>query len=148
MPRRRTTWTTAALLLPAVVTTLGGGCNRGPEIVPVAGRVFYKGAPLKFGSVMFQPDSGQPARGQIQEDGTFALSTYAPNDGAKVGRHRVRITCYTSQHPDAQANRAGGALSLGKLLIPARYTKYATSGFEINVRGDGNDPVEFHLTDP
>jgi hypothetical protein len=34
-------------------------------MVPVTGTVHYNGRPLEFGSVTFQPRSGQPARGVI-----------------------------------------------------------------------------------
>src|SRR6476469_2683029 len=60
------------------------GCNRGPKMTSVTGKVIYNGHPLEFGVVMFQPPSGQPAQGQIQPDGTFTLSTYRLNDGAVV----------------------------------------------------------------
>jgi len=144
---RKANWPATALLILTATMALGAGCRRGPAVVPVEGRVLHNGEPLKFGSVMFQPDSGQPARGQIRADGKFVLSTYVPGDGAKVGRHRVRITCYTSQRPGVLADKSRRELSLGKLLIPRRYTKYSTSGFEVEVLGEGNEPFQFHLTD-
>ena len=89
-----------------IVLAAIAGCERGPNTVPVSGKVSYNGTPLEFGSVMFQPPSGQPALGEIQSDGTFSLSTYRPGDGAVVGRHKVRIACYESQRRGAACPRA------------------------------------------
>jgi hypothetical protein len=121
------------------------GCDRGPTLAPVSGKVLLNGQPLEFGSVMFQPSSGQPAIGEIQPDGTFTLSTFAPNDGAVVGVHKVRIACYESQRRDAQ--KGPGEQSLGKLLIPMKYTLFDQSGLTAEVREDHNEPVVFELVD-
>src|SRR5262249_8325025 len=94
------------------------GCNRGPKMLPVSGKVIYNGRPLEFGVVMFQPPSGQPAQGQIQPDGTFTLSTYRLNDGAVVGKHKVRVACYESMRPGFV--KGSGEQSLGKPLVPEK----------------------------
>jgi hypothetical protein len=36
-------------------------------------------------------EAGKPGTGTLQADGTFALSTYSPQDGAVVGSHWVTI---------------------------------------------------------
>lgn len=122
------------------------GCERGPQMVQVTGKVLYNGQPLKFGSVTFQPPTGQPARGEIQSDGTFSLSTYRPGDGAVVGRHKVRVACYESQRPTAV--KPPGEQSLGKLLIPQKYTLFDESGLTADVRADSTAPLVFELTGP
>ena len=55
------------------------------------------GPDKKFGSIDHVNCMCQPARGQIEPDGTFELGTYQPGDGAVVGTHKVRITCFESQ---------------------------------------------------
>jgi len=114
--------------------------------VPVSGKVTYNGQPLKFGSVTFQPRSGQPARGEIQNDGTFTLSTNKEGDGAAVGMHQVRIACYESQRAAKPAG--GGEQSLGKLLIPVHYTLFDQSKLTAEVKPDGNEPFVFELRGP
>ena len=74
---------------PMLTLVILAGCNRGPKMTPVTGKVIYNGRPLEFGVVMFQPPSGQPAQGEIQPDGTFILSTYRLNDGVVLGKHKV-----------------------------------------------------------
>ena len=86
-------------VLPLLMLAVFAGCNGGPKMTPVTGKVMYNGNPLEFGVVMFQPSSGQPARGDIQPDGTFTLSTYRLNDGVVLGKHKVRIACYESMRP-------------------------------------------------
>ena len=132
----------ASRLLGACATT---GCSRGPEIVPVSGKVLYNGEPLKFGGVMFQPQAGQPARGVIQPDGTFVLTTDKTGDGATVGPNRVRVTCYEAQDPSAGASE--GEAALGKLLIPKKYSDIDTSGIEIDIPRGGKDDVVINLQD-
>lgn len=121
------------------------GCGRGPERTPVEGRVFFEGEPLRFGTVMFQPPSGQPSQARIRPDGTFTMETLGQGPGAVVGLCRVRITCYETEAPGA-----GGSVSeepaVGRMLIPARYAQYATSGLEVEVQPGRNEPIVFELT--
>lgn len=135
----------AAALLVMLIICVSVGCNRGPRVAPVSGVVKFKGQPLKFGAVMTQPAQGQPARAMIQSDGSFVLSTFDEGDGAVVGTHKVRISCYEAQRDGMQA--AEGEVSLGKLLIPRKYTLYDQSGLTLEVPNDGNDQVVFDLND-
>ena len=52
------------LLLAA---TLVGCGNQDRPLAPVSGQVLYKGEPLTFGSVTFQPAGGQPARARRRD---------------------------------------------------------------------------------
>ncbi len=52
----------------------------------VQGTVTYNGEPLKMGVVMFQPESGPFASGDIQPNGSYSLE-------AVVGPNRVQIIC-------------------------------------------------------
>jgi hypothetical protein len=131
------------LVLLALVAV--AGCGRGPTRAPVEGQVLYEGKPLEFGTVMFQPPSGQPSQARIRPDGTFTMETFGHGAGAIVGRCRVRITCYESDAPSAD-----GAMSeepvTGRMLIPSRYGEYATSGLEVDVLPGKNEPTVFELT--
>jgi hypothetical protein len=122
------------------------GCNRGPAMVPLTGKVIYNGKPLEFGTVAFQPPGGQPARGDIQPDGTFTLSTYRLNDGVVLGKHKVRVACYESQRPGTV--KPPGEQSLGKLLIPKKYTLFEQSGLTAEVHEGENPPLTFELKGP
>jgi hypothetical protein len=87
------------LKLAALATLLVGacwGCGSGsatlPSLIPVKGKVTYKGQPVTKGVIQFEPDGyGRPARGQLQSDGTFELTTLKPGDGVVAGEHRISI---------------------------------------------------------
>ena len=114
-------------------------------MAPVKGRVTYHGQPLKFGGVMLQPESGQPARGTIQPDGTFTISTEgAP--GAVLGTHKVRVTCFESQRPDVVVSTTEEPAA-GGLLIPSRYTNYGTSDLTCEVKAVEMNELTIELTD-
>src|SRR4051812_22834069 len=127
----------AAVFLP--------GCSK-QEYAPVSGKVLYRGEPLKFGSVMFQPEAGQPARGQIREDGTFYLSTHGDGDGARIGRNLVRVTCFETQQPQADGTFTSKP-ALGKSLIPAKCSSPEHSGLVVEVAPEGKKDVVLELVD-
>ena len=118
------------------------GCS-GPKIIPVSGKVTYQGKPLEFGSVMFQPPgNAAPARGQIDSDGSFQLTTESEGDGCNLGMCRVRVTSFEGQ----RRNDGGSSQeSLGALLIPKKYTRFGTSGISIEVAEGMHQPVLIEL---
>lgn len=120
------------------------GCGAGVELAPVRGQVLLDGRPLQFGAVMFQPAAGQPAAAVIKPDGTFEMNTPGIGNGAAVGPNEVRVTCYEAQNPAAKPGRFGEGL--GRLLIPAHYTSYGTSGLVVDVPPRGLDDFVLELT--
>jgi len=134
----------AVLALPAV------GCGKAkPATAPVTGRVLLDGKPVADAAVMFEPvDGGVPARGSTGGDGGFTLSTFARDDGAIVGRHRVSISKFVTE--GVAANEFGLEAAPGppglqpKAALPARYADPKTSGLEATVEAGGTS-VEFTL---
>lgn len=122
------------------------GCGEsGLPTAAVQGKVLYQGKPLEFGSVLFQPEEGPPATGEIQPDGTFRLSTYKSGDGAVLGQHHVAITCLETQRPGYTVN-PNEEMPTGKPLIPEKYAKPYDSGLTAEVKKQ-NEPFVFELTD-
>ena len=73
----------------------GCGPSQGtmPSLIPVKGKVTYKGQPLSTGTVHFEPDGyGRVGSGKLQSDGTYVLSTVKDADGVVAGAHKVFIT--------------------------------------------------------
>jgi hypothetical protein len=91
----------------ALLLTLLAGCSRTDGDLPaVEGRVFYRGAPVAGGTVVFTPDpdrggSGPLATAEIDNDGHYALKTNG-KAGATVGWHRVTVA---SRDPAALPRR-------------------------------------------
>lgn len=132
------------------------GCGDGRlETYLVKGRVtFTDGAPLPRGTIEFQPalqavnaKSADPtgrvgARGAINEDGTFEMSTFEPGDGAIEGKHRVLVTAGLPPGPiDPFAPNS-------KPLIHARFQRFETSGLEFTVTPDGENDFEITVERP
>jgi hypothetical protein len=122
-----------AALLAALIPILGSGSGCGvPEAsaklattVPVSGKVTYKGKPLTHGTVVFEPDAGREAHGEIGPDGVYRLSTFKQGDGAVVGAHRVSIS------------------GLNKKDLPLKYHRPSSSEIEFEVSGDRSDyPID------
>jgi hypothetical protein len=91
-----------------------------PALIPVKGRITFKGQPVTRGTVKFEPDGyGRKAAGHLQSDGTFTLGTNTEGDGVVAGHHQVSIRG-TGNHP-------------AKELIPKKYTQRNSSGLTADV---------------
>ncbi len=107
------------------------GC--GNPYYPVTGTISLSdGAPLTKGLIIFERiDDGPPvtARGEIQPDGRFSLSTDQPDDGVPAGRYKVVINPLdTSDVPDEQK----------KLPFDLKHLNINTSELEFEVRPEPN----------
>ncbi len=129
---------TAAIGVIAL-TSVGCGPKR-PNIAPVKGHVLFDGQPLTTGSLATMPKAGRGAKGVINSDGTFELSTFGKGDGATIGRHKVAVAAFES------SAKAGPESGNGKLLVPERYTNPESSGLTIDVQPGGNYDVVLELT--
>lgn len=128
------------------IALAAAGCNNGPSMANVSGSVTLDGKPLEFGYVVFQPAQGQPAQGEIADDGAFTLSSFKPGDGAQVGSHKVTVLCYQGHSPAAKANQPQGHVSLGASLIPLAYTRSGMSGLRVDVPAEGLDGYVIELS--
>jgi hypothetical protein len=112
------------------------GC--GGKLYPVHGTVTLEdGTPLKKGMVIFEGTiEGKTvmARGALQADGSYQLSTNKPEDGVPPGRYRVLINPMDlSEVPDEKKN----------LPFDIKYLKFDTSGLEYEVKAGANEiPIQ------
>jgi len=130
----------SGLFSSVAVVLLGviSGCGSS-EVADVEGTVSYRDKPLEHGRVVFHPEIGRPAFGEIGTDGGFPLTTSDPEDGALIGNHRVTIHCDKASDPaDAFSDRVS--------LIPARYQDPKSSGLTAEVK-PGKNAFYFELTD-
>jgi hypothetical protein len=113
------------------------GCGKG--LYHVKGQVVYKDGSdvsvLAGGKVLFDPANEEmekvSARGEIQSDGSFAMSTYQNGDGVKPGKYRVMVA-----PPPFFAKRRGQERPR---LLDERFQNFATSDLEITVTGSTDD---------
>ncbi len=117
----------------AIVGVIGlsvcGGCGGGEQTYRVTGKVtFPDGKPLTGGQVEFRSLT-KPlliARADVEEDGSFQLSTFQSGDGALLGEHEVAV------HPplmmgdrDLNPNPPN--------IIDGKFEGYDTSGLKFTV---------------
>jgi hypothetical protein len=139
--------------LPAVLL---GGCG-GPNLARVTGKVTYNGKPVTGGKIMFYPESGRMALGEIGSDGTYTLTTFKPGDGALVGSHRIAIestkvgpgnmeTPKTFEEEMKGVPPGGKILVAGKVewLVPEKYSRVETSGLTRTVER-GENKIDLDL---
>lgn len=129
-------------VLLMVVTWMGCSSSGDLPTAQVKGKVTYKGKPVTSGTVMFVPDKGPAATGEIDKDGTYLLGTYDIDDGAVLGWHKVAITALED---------IGGLLpeqpkALPAPTVPAKYLSQETSGLRVEVKSDVNE-FDFPLVD-
>jgi hypothetical protein len=82
------------------VTLTASGCDSGPLLVPLHGKVTFNGGPPPAaGVVSFAPLTvteglpRRPGRATFDTDGEFQASSFQPGDGLIPGRYGVTIIC-------------------------------------------------------
>ncbi len=105
-----------------------GGPGDQPELGEVTGTVTLDDKPLSGIAVVFQPESGRPARGMTNAEGKYELIYIRQTKGAKVGPNRVEIApneegeSEESDGNEGESSPAGAKPAKpGKPKIPARY---------------------------
>ena len=85
--RRRLGLLLSSGLVLGSIAGCGGSDAPIREFADVTGKVTYQGAPLKMGTVAFQPESGPFVSGEIQSDGTYQLKgEIGPNTVTIISR--------------------------------------------------------------
>lgn len=115
------------LLLLSVGLMLGGcgGPSDRPDLGYAEGRITLGGEPLSKAMVTFQPESGRPSFGVTGEDGYYTVEYVPGEEGAKVGKHLVRISTY--QEPEEE-----GAPAVPE-KVPVEYNRDAAENPEMTV---------------
>jgi hypothetical protein len=122
-----------------VVLTSLTGCSSGdPATALVSGTVKVNGKSVPGGNVILAPMGdgrslpGKTAMAQVDDDGTFVMSTYKEGDGAVVGKHRVTFNAPAVEALPAKA--AGGHVAIRRSpydgLVPKQKEFEVTKGGE------------------
>ena len=86
----RRTLLSAALTALAAVTA---GCDSGPPMGQVSGKVTFQGKPLPNAEIEFQPVDNRPSSSaRTDAEGRYKLQFTSKKSGALVGEHVVAIT--------------------------------------------------------
>lgn len=99
------------------------GCGEGtpddqPDLGTVTGKVTMDDKPLEKATVTFEPvEGGRPSTGETDADGMYELQ-YSPSaNGAKIGKHRVRVSTATTVSDDS-----GNDVNVAE-TVPDKYNK-------------------------
>jgi hypothetical protein len=129
----------AGAAVSCLVALLAAGCGGdGLKTVPVRGTITYGGTPVPHGTVMFQPESGPAATGDIRE-GRYVLWTDR-FPGAVVGRHRVTVIALQDQSDRLPEHRN----PLPPPVVPLKYSFPDRSGLTAQVNNEANE-INFDL---
>jgi hypothetical protein len=110
----------------------------------VTGKVTLKGRPVTQGKVLFRPEKGPMAAGNLESDGSYTLTTYRPGDGAIVGKCAVAIAAPTygapvpGAPPDIPPPRDE--------TIPTRFHNFGSSGL-IRMVDYSDNVFDFELSE-
>jgi hypothetical protein len=118
-----------ALLLVAAAEC---GCDSGPKLVKVSGRVLIDGQPLTHGFVRISPAGYRCAMAKLDSQGRFTMST-APDqvgDGVVIGTHKAAVIATESVGPSST-----------KWHAPKRYNNEETSELEVTIDKETADLV-------
>jgi len=111
------------------------GCERGPQIAQLRGKVLYKDGSVPQGGVRvvrFEPVANAPAEqrqtatGAIQLDGTFEMCRRVPGDGVLHGDYAVTFTVWKGPREPVS-------------FVDDKFTNSATTPYHLTVEGDRDD---------
>ena len=134
-----------SIILGVILSTISVlGCSRSPEpTYPVHGIVTINGKRPRGGIVIFESVTPGPsgkrfsARGMIDSDGQYRLSTFGEDDGAVAGKHRVGVLQEEDMHPSSRSPEAEAARKR-IVKIPSKYQTPATSHLTYEVKSEEN----------
>ena len=118
-----------------------GQNNSGASAYPVQGQAFFEGKPTAGALVFFHPLDGPDSQaprphGQVDQDGTFRLTTYRVNDGAPAGEYVVTI--------DWRKTMPGRGD--GPSALPAKYGTAKQSPLRATIKAESNNLVPFQMS--
>jgi hypothetical protein len=134
-----------ALALPSCAGKGWKACH------PATGRVVLNGKPVAGAEVWLVPTSGElkgqnptiAPYGKTAADGTFSLTTYAPNDGAPAGQYTAKVICekrVKNAAPNPDDDRPAT-----RNVLPARYADPDRSGLTVTIQPGNNVIPDFDL---
>ncbi len=134
----------AVLVLGAFLSGCGGQPERPEVVYPLTGELQFEGKPAAGASIVLHAqDEAIAARpiATVNEDGTFAVTTYEPGDGAPPGEYKVTVEWH---RPVAGQNVEGDELPPPNVIPPA-YARPQTTPLTITVEEGENTfpPITF-----
>jgi hypothetical protein len=121
------------------------GCgSKEPPVYEVRGQILFNGKPVSHAFLALHPlEASQPRSvhpsATTDENGQFVLSSYHAQDGAPPGEYIATVEWRKPKQLDADASVQGPN------LLPARYSKPATSDLRVTVKPGSNEEQYLRL---
>lgn len=129
----------AALTLPILL----GGCGK-PAMVPVQGKVTFRGYPVNNGVVVLAPEHKGPlAVGLIRNDGTFVLST-GDHPGVYPGDYKITVS---SLQAGSSMSESSTRLEAPQTALPQKYREYEQSRVACTIAANRPNSLPIDLSD-
>jgi hypothetical protein len=107
------------------------GCDQGPPVGEVTGKVTFQGQPVREGRVSFShAEAGYGADALLESDGTFDVIT--DEGGLLLGDYRVSVSPLVVMD-SSDPNTPPVGVEKPARDIPKKYRDEATSGFTASV---------------
>ena len=92
------------------------GCDRGPKLGMVSGKITWEGNPLEGATITFAPENGLASRDRTGPDGSYKLKFADGRYGTMLGENNVTIETYRvgAEGPD-------GNPVIHPEILPAKY---------------------------
>ncbi len=132
------------LIIATLILGIGvlAGCQqKSTALNHVTGKIFYKGAPLQTGIVVFSPDTargetGKIAAAKIGYDGSYTLLT-GDAKGATAGWYRVTVAAVVGSNASYDLTPVS--------LIPEKYRDPQLSQLQCEVKLGRDNHLDFNL---
>ena len=114
------------------------------KVVPVAGVVKYKDAPVPDADVVFYPENGPVGTAKTDAKGAFQIKTNGQSGGVP-GKHRVTVA---SKQEAAVPPSDGRAFEFtSKSTLPKKYLSQADTDLVVEITSTGNKDLKLDLKD-
>ena len=104
------------------------------DVYPVTGKVTFKGQQPVGATVVLHPVTGRRRTilptGTVKSDGSFAITSYDPEDGAPQGEYVATIEWYKYEP------KLGG---VGPNVLPRKYASSKTSPIRVSVNAGAGE---------
>ncbi len=144
-----------AAVVATILVLIPAGCDNGPNVAPVHGKITVGGKPLTEGNIVFMPSNGRMAHGKIQPDGSYRLTTFESNDGALIGDHSVTIEAVvvesnaaelkTLEEEISNENQPRRLIVKETHLVPEKYADPLSSELKATVKDQDDNEFNFDL---
>jgi hypothetical protein len=151
---------TRRLWMLFVLVVVATGCSDPPDprqrVVPVTGRVLFKGKPVVHARVTFLAQGApRQAVGETDSDGRFVLSTWGEDDGAALGEHVITVLLPQAATPMREVSEGDYAAAMEAQRsqqaaadgLPAHYANAKTSDLRCKVTESGPNDFDLELED-